>query len=1022
MAEDIGSLAVSIGMDASGFTTGMTQINRNLRVLDSGFRANTAAVGLNGTELDRLRIRSGNLSSTMVQQQNKVDALQAAYDRSATATGRDSAATQNLEIRLNQARASLSNMGNQLGTVNAQIATQSSNWTTMGNSLVSASEKMKKVGETTTSVGKKLTVGLTAPILGIGIASTKVGNEFESAMSKVKAISGATGDSFKKLNDQALQLGQDTAFSAKEAADGMENLASAGFSVTEIMQSMPGMLDMAASSGLDVATASDIAASSLRGFGLEASQSGHVADVLAKAAADTNANVTDMGEALKYAAPPAHALGMSIEEVSAAIGIMSNSGIKGSQAGTTLRGSLIALASPTDVAITRMKQLGFEAFDAKGKMLPFKDVIDRLKTSTNKLTQEKKADALATIFGKEALSGMMTLIEAGPDKIDTLTESFKASDGAAKKMAETMQDNAKSSVEQMLGSLETAGIKITQAVAPTIRKLAIGVQDLANKFSNLSPEMQGTIIKVALAAAAIGPLVVGIGTVITAVGAITGVLGTASIAMGVTTAATVGVGVAGATASTGVVGLGVAFGAALIPILPFIAVGAAVVGTALAINHAMKQEAIPAVDLFADAVATTTGGVNSNYATMSSGVETNTVKISTSTKKAVGAYIDLDTKATKSLTDLYLNGTIITEKTSKSLTDIYTQMGMQIKTVMDKDFNEQYIAMKAFFDKSGALSKEEEAQILANLKSNNEGKTGLEDFHKKEIFAILKKAKDEKRAITLEEQIQINVIQNNMKTNAVKALSQNELESKIIMQRLKDFGTRVTADQASEIIKNANKSRDGAVKGANETYDKSVAAIIKMRDESHTITADQANKLIADAKRQKDKIIEHAETLRYEAVAKIRSMNKDIDSSVDTTTGNLITKWDKFKRWWFGWTPESKNLNVNTDYTSTGRRAQVQQQWTGTNNFSGGLTTMHEKGYEVYNLPQSSQILNHEASLDLVTKTAEMVAKNVLANNKSGSGLNLKIDNFINNRTQDVESLATELTFYMKQKNLGGSR
>ncbi|MFK5241012.1 phage tail tape measure protein, partial [Lactococcus lactis] len=198
---------------------------------------------------------------------------------------------------------------------------------------------MSTVGQVTTSAGKTLTKAVTVPIIGIGVAAAKVGGDFESQMSRVKAISGATGSSFEELRQQAIDLGAKTAFSAKESATGMENLASAGFNTKEIMAAMPGLLDLAAVSGGDVAMASENAATALRGFNLDASQSGHVADVFAKAAADTNAEVGDMGEAMKYIAPVANSMGFSIEEVSAAIGIMSDAGIKGSQAGTSLRGA-----------------------------------------------------------------------------------------------------------------------------------------------------------------------------------------------------------------------------------------------------------------------------------------------------------------------------------------------------------------------------------------------------------------------------------------------------------------------------------------------------------------------------------------------------------------------------------------------------------------------------------------------------------------------------------------------------------
>lgn len=188
---------------------------------------------------------------------------------------------------------------------------------------------LEKIGGKISSVGSKAIVGLTVPIIGVGIAAGTIGMDFDSSMSRVKAISGATGKEFTKLKDQALQLGADTAFSSKEAANGMENLASAGFSTTEIMTAMPGMLDLAASSGEDLANSADIAASTLRGFGLATDQAGHVADVLAKNASATNAAVSDTGEALKYISPVAQTAGWSLESVAASIGELANSGIKG---------------------------------------------------------------------------------------------------------------------------------------------------------------------------------------------------------------------------------------------------------------------------------------------------------------------------------------------------------------------------------------------------------------------------------------------------------------------------------------------------------------------------------------------------------------------------------------------------------------------------------------------------------------------------------------------------------------------
>lgn len=370
---------------------------------------------------------------------------------------------------------------------------------------------MSTVGGIMTSAGKTMTKAVTLPILGLTTAAVKVGGDFEEQMSRVKAISGATGDAFEELRDQAIDLGAKTAFSAKESADGMENLASAGFDAQEIMAAMPGLLDLAAVSGGDVALASENAATALRGFGLEADQSGHIADVFARAAADTNAEVADMGEAMKYIAPVANAMGLSIEETAAAIGIMSDAGVKGSQAGTTLRGALSRIAKPTKAMRETMDELGVSFYDSEGNMISLQDQISLLSGSFDGLTQEQKNQALVTLYGQESLSGMMALIDKGPDSLGALTESLEQSDGAADEMARTMQDNMNSSIEQMLGALESAAIVIQDILAPAISAVADYIGGLAEKFVSAPKWMQTAIISLGLFAAAVGPILFGVG-------------------------------------------------------------------------------------------------------------------------------------------------------------------------------------------------------------------------------------------------------------------------------------------------------------------------------------------------------------------------------------------------------------------------------------------------------------------------------------------------------------------------------
>ncbi|XTS21206.1 phage tail tape measure protein [Enterococcus faecium] len=379
----------------------------------------------------------------------------------------------------------------------------------------------KKSNSMTTAVGKvmqgtgaAMTKYITTPLIGVGVAAAKVGGDFEAQMSRVKAISGATGDTFEQMKQQAIDLGAKTAFSAKESAAGMENLASAGFSAQEIMKAMPGLLDLAAVSGGDVALASENTATALRGFGLEASEAGHVADVFARAAADTNAEVGDMGEALKYVAPVANSMGISLEETAAAIGIMSDAGIKGSQAGTTLRGALSRLARPTKAMQDTMDNLGVSFYDADGKMKPLKTQVELLKKAFEGLTPEQQQNALVTLYGQESLSGMMALIDKGPDSLGKLTKSLKDSDGAADDMARTMQDNMNSSIEQMFGAFESAAIVIQKILAPSIKKVADAISGLVEKFVSAPESTQKLIVAIGLIVAAIGPLIFMIGSVI----------------------------------------------------------------------------------------------------------------------------------------------------------------------------------------------------------------------------------------------------------------------------------------------------------------------------------------------------------------------------------------------------------------------------------------------------------------------------------------------------------------------------
>lgn len=346
---------------------------------------------------------------------------------------------------------------------------------------------LKKLGGITKKglkVAATAVAGTSAALAGVATVAIKTGSDFEAQMSRVKAISGATEQEFVKLKEQAIELGADTAFSSGEAAEGMENLAAAGFTTNEILEAMPGLLDLAAASGEDLANSSDIAASTLRGFGLVAEDVGHVADVLAENANRTNSSVAETGEAMKYIAPLARAAGISMEETAAAIGIMANAGIQGGQAGTTLRGALSRLSRPTEDMQEAMRELGVSFYDSEGKMLSLTDQVDVLGKAMEGMTDEQKNNYLVTLYGQEALSGMLALINEGPESLESLTKAYTTCDGSAKKAAETMQDNLKGAVEQLSGSAESLGIVFYESVSDNLKNAAVIATDSINEITD----------------------------------------------------------------------------------------------------------------------------------------------------------------------------------------------------------------------------------------------------------------------------------------------------------------------------------------------------------------------------------------------------------------------------------------------------------------------------------------------------------------------------------------------------------
>lgn len=380
-----------------------------------------------------------------------------------------------------------------------------------------------KVGQQIQDVGTQIGTAFTAAggaiAAGLGFA-VKTAADFDAQMSRVGAIAGAAGSDLEALRQTALDLGASTSKSATEVAKGMELMAAMGYNTNQIIAAMPGVIAAAEASGEDMATVAETVAAALNSFGLEASEASRVADVLAQAANDSAAGIKDMQYSFKYAAPVAAQLGISLEELAASTEIMANAGIKGEQAGTTLRAALLRLADPPKEAANKLRELGVAITDQNGNMLPFNQIVAQLSKSLQGMGTAQKVAALSTIFGTEAASGMLTVIEAGPDKLSELTKALQNSAGASQDAASKMKDNLKGAMEELSGAVETASISIGSALAPAVRSIADGISSLVNWFNQLSPQTQQFIAVGAAVTAAIMLMVGAVGFLVAALGAL----------------------------------------------------------------------------------------------------------------------------------------------------------------------------------------------------------------------------------------------------------------------------------------------------------------------------------------------------------------------------------------------------------------------------------------------------------------------------------------------------------------------
>lgn len=379
-------------------------------------------------------------------------------------------------------------------------------------------DALGSIGAAAETAGRALTMHITGKLLDVGQAALQVGMDFDASMSNVYGLMSSLNLSqaqMDALRDTAREMGATTKFSASEAADAMGYMALAGWDDAQVIAGIPGVLNLAAAANMDLAKASDIVTDTMTPFGMAADRAGEAADVFAYAQANSNTTVEALGEAMKYAAPTADAFGMTLQDTAAAMGVLANAGIKGSQGGTTLNAMLRDMKNNAKNGAIAIGKTKVALTNADGSYRSYAAIIRDIDKATSSMTASQRDAALGAIFGDESLKGILATLKQGPDALDAMTEGMYACGGAAEDMAATMGDNLKGDLAILESGAQDMAIALSDWLMPAARGVVQGITDMIGKFNALDDGTKNTIFRIGAMAAAVGPLLLNGGKVLT---------------------------------------------------------------------------------------------------------------------------------------------------------------------------------------------------------------------------------------------------------------------------------------------------------------------------------------------------------------------------------------------------------------------------------------------------------------------------------------------------------------------------
>ncbi|MGG0443554.1 phage tail tape measure protein [Bacillus mycoides] len=859
--------------------------------LKSSLEQERVALGDSLSASEKLQMQQRHLGEQLELSARSVHNLEQQLESAKSAYGTNSAEVNKLETKLNEARTAEMRLKNEVEQTSTSLREQA-------NVAERTGSKLKEVGDKTKEIGSNLASTVTPALVGVMGVTGKWANDFDTSQKQIQSSLGLTakgaenvgkvaeevfihgwGDNLRQVDDAVMRVWQNM----KQVP--LEDLQS----VTE------GVMALSETFDVDLNETTRGASALMTQYGVSGDKALDIITAGLQAGLDVSGEFTD-----------------NLAEYTP---LFKQAGFTSGEMLSILKNGLDAGAYNLDYVNDLVKEFGIRVQDgSKG----VSDAMGQMSKGTQNLWKEFEAgkrpaaDVFKAVIGE--LKGMDDQVKAtqlgvsifgvkfedlGNKVVYSLTDTndeLERTDGKMKDLVMTQEEafgkKALSLYREMQKALEPLGevfLDLAEQVLPIVKS---AVEALSNAFSGLSPEAKKTIAIIGSLAVVLGPILMILGPIITTIGGLVTSLGGLGAALGLTTA---GVGVAGV--ATG--GLGAALGTAALAIAPWLAGAAAIGAAGYSIYKALNEDAIPAVDLFKDRV---------NIA--ADGTVQSVDKISQSTKKVVGSYIEMSQQAGTVAMEMFAQQQVITDENLPPIIQKYEDMKNQVVNKFEEKKNAEIQKTQEAFTGMKTITAEEQAHISKMYTDHYEMEKAKTQAANDKIVEIWNAAKEEKRALTADENKQIQGLREVADQQAISALTKNKTEQEVIMNNLKNSKERVTAEMLSDAVTKMEKEKNEVIDKAKKTRDDRVRAAEEMKRELGSAAEGTANKMIDEANKEYREVKSKAEATKREGIDKLKHSYKDLEDQVDTSSGNILSAWDKVKRWWNSWSILPKTMTV----------------------------------------------------------------------------------------------------------------